>query len=83
MINYTTFSDSELTEALNFHRRQRNMSRGINEAAHARQTLMVRMLEAEEARRLEEAINVGQEELQLGQDDHCSSWLEPLVPSAS
>lgn len=54
MINYTTFSDSELTEALNFHRRQRNMSRGINEAAHARQTLMVRMLEAEEARRLNE-----------------------------
>lgn len=55
MTNYTTFSDSELTEALNFHRRQRNMSRGINEAAHARQTQMVRMLEAEEARRLEEA----------------------------
>lgn len=54
MTNYTTFSDSELTEALNFHRRQRNMSRGINEAAHARQTLMVRMLEAEEARRLNE-----------------------------
>lgn len=54
MTNYTTLSDSELTEALNFHRRQRNMSRGINEAAHARQTQMVRMLEAEEARRLNE-----------------------------
>lgn len=54
MTNYTTLSDSELTEALNFHRRQRNMSRGINEAAHARQTQMVRMLEAEEARRLDE-----------------------------
>ena len=54
MTNYTTLSDSELTEAPNFHRRQRNMSRGINEAAHARQTQMVRMLEAEEARRLNE-----------------------------
>lgn len=55
MTDYKTLSDSELTEALNFHRRQRNMSRGINEAAHARQTQLVRLLEAEEARRLEEA----------------------------
>lgn len=54
MTDYKTLSDSELTEALNFHRRQRNMSRGINEAAHMRQTQVVRLLEAEEARRLNE-----------------------------
>ncbi len=54
MTDYKTLSDSELTEALNFHRRQRNMSRGINESAHMRQTQLVRLLEAEEARRLEE-----------------------------
>jgi hypothetical protein len=48
-------SDKELSEALNFHRRQRNLSRGVNESHHMRQTQMVRMLEAEEARRLEEA----------------------------
>jgi hypothetical protein len=54
MTDFSKLSDQELNEALNFHRRQRNMSRGINEAAHARQTQMVRMLEAEEARRLNE-----------------------------
>ncbi len=54
MTDYKRLSDSELTEALNFHRRQRNMSRGINEAAHMRQTQVVRLLEAEEARRLNE-----------------------------
>ena len=61
MTDFTKLSDQELTEALNFHRRQRNMSRGINEAAHARQTQMVRILEAEEARRLEEAIDYSKE----------------------
>jgi hypothetical protein len=55
MTDYKSLSASELTEALNFHRRQRNMSRGINEAAHMRQTQVVRLLEAEEARRLDEA----------------------------
>ena len=54
MTDYRTLSDSELTEALNFHRRQRNLSNGINEAAHMRQTQVVRLLEAEEARRLNE-----------------------------
>lgn len=54
-MDYTQLSDTELQEAVNFHRRQRNMSRGINEAAHSRQTQIVRLLEAEEARRLEEA----------------------------
>ena len=54
MTDYKTLSDSELTEALNFHRRQRNMSRGINEAAHMRQIQVVRLLEAEESRRLNE-----------------------------
>ena len=54
MTDYKSLSDSELTEALNFHRRQRNMSRGINEAAHMRQTQVVRLLEAEEVRRLNE-----------------------------
>ena len=56
MTDYKTLSDSELTEALNFHRRQRNMSRGINESAHMRQTQIVRLLEAEEARRLNEEV---------------------------
>ena len=54
MTDFSKLSGQELNEALNFHRRQRNMSRGINEAAHVRQTQMVRMLEAEEARRLNE-----------------------------
>ncbi len=55
MTDFTQLSDKELSEALDFHRRQRNMSRGINESAHARQIQTVRILEAEEARRLEEA----------------------------
>lgn len=55
MTDFTQFTNQELSEALSFHRRQRNMSRGINESAHARQTQTVRLLEAEEARRLEEA----------------------------
>jgi hypothetical protein len=55
MTEVTQLSDKELSEAINFHRRQRNLSRGVNEAHHMRQTQMVRMLEAEEARRLEEA----------------------------
>lgn len=55
MTDFTTFTDKELSEALDFHRRQRNMSRGVNEAAHMRQTQTVRLLEAEETRRLEEA----------------------------
>lgn len=55
MTDFTQLSDKELSEALGFHRRQRNMSRGINEAAHMRQTQVVRLLEAEEVRRLEEA----------------------------
>jgi hypothetical protein len=54
MTDYRTLSDSELTEALNFHRRQRNLSNGINEAAHMRQTQVVRLLEAEQDRRLNE-----------------------------
>jgi hypothetical protein len=53
-MDYTQLSDTELQEAINFHRRQRNMSRSINEAAHMRQTQIVRLLEAEEARRLDE-----------------------------
>lgn len=55
MTDFTKLSDKELSEAIGFHRRQRNMSRGINEAAHMRQTQTVRLLEAEETRRLEEA----------------------------
>jgi hypothetical protein len=55
MTEVTQLSDKELSEAINFHRRQRNLSRGVNEAHHMRQTQMVRMLEAEEARRLEES----------------------------
>jgi hypothetical protein len=55
MTEINQLSDKELSEALNFHRRQRNLSRGVNESAHMRQTKMVRILEAEEARRLEEA----------------------------
>jgi hypothetical protein len=55
MTEINQLSDKELSEALNFHRRQRNLSRGVNESHHMRQTQMVRMLEAEEARRLEEA----------------------------
>jgi len=55
MIDYTQLSDTELQEAVSFHRRQRNMSRGINEAAHARQSQIVRLMEAEEARRLVES----------------------------
>ena len=55
MIDYTQLSDTELQEAVSFHRRQRNMSRGINEAAHARQAQIVRLMEAEEARRLDES----------------------------
>jgi len=55
MTEVTQLLDKELSEAINFHRRQRNLSRGVNEAHHMRQTQMVRMLEAEEARRLEEA----------------------------
>lgn len=83
MTNYTTLSDSELTEALNFHRRQRNMSRGINEAAHARQTQMVRMLEAEEARRLDEAVKVDKKNYSWGKMitvRHGSSHSFPLHP---
>lgn len=53
-MDYTQLSDTELQEAINFHRRQRNMSRGINESASMRQTQIVRLLEAEEARRLDE-----------------------------
>jgi len=55
MTDFTQLSDKELSEALGFHRRQRNMSRNLNESAHMRQTQVVRLLEAEEARRLEEA----------------------------
>ncbi len=55
MTEINHLSDKELSEALNFHRRQRNLSRGVNESHHMRQTQMVRLLEAEEARRLEEA----------------------------
>jgi hypothetical protein len=55
MTEINQLSDKELSEALNFHRRQRNLSRGVNESAHMRMTQMVRMLEAEEARRLQEA----------------------------
>ena len=83
MTNYTTLSDSELTEALNFHRRQRNMSRGINEAAHARQTQIVRMLEAEEARRLDEAVKVDKKNYSWGKMitvHHGSSHSFPLHP---
>lgn len=54
MTDFTQLSDKELSEALGFHRRQRNMSRGLNESANMRQTQMVRLLEAEEARRLNE-----------------------------
>jgi hypothetical protein len=54
MTNFTHLSNTELSEAISFHRRQRNMSRGVNESAHARQTQVVRLLEAEEARRLDE-----------------------------
>jgi hypothetical protein len=54
MTNFTILSNKELSEAIDFHRRQRNMSRGVNESAHARQTQVVRLLEAEEARRLDE-----------------------------
>lgn len=54
MTEINQLSDKELSEALNFHRRQRNLSRGVNESAHMRQTQMVRILEAEETRRLEE-----------------------------
>jgi hypothetical protein len=52
MTNFTELSNKELSEAIDFHRRQRNMSRGVNESAHMRQTQVVRLLEAEEARRL-------------------------------
>lgn len=82
-MDYTQFSDKELTEALNFHRRQRNMSRGINEAAHARQTQMVRMLEAEEARRLDEAVKVDKKNYSWGKMitvHHGSSHSFPLHP---
>ncbi len=54
MTEINQLSDKELSEALNFHRRQRNLSRGVNESHHMRQTQMVRILEAEEARRLDE-----------------------------
>lgn len=54
MTDLTQLSDKELSEAINFHRRQRNLSRGVNEAHHMRQTQMVRLLESEEARRLNE-----------------------------
>jgi len=57
MTNLTELSNKELSEAIDFHRRQRNMSRGVNESAHMRQTQVVRLLEAEEARRLNEAVN--------------------------
>jgi hypothetical protein len=57
MTNFTELSNKELSEAIDFHRRQRNMSRGVNESAHMRQTQVVRLLEAEEARRLNEAVN--------------------------
>jgi hypothetical protein len=55
MTDFTQLSDKELSEAIDFHRRQRNMSRGVNESMHMRQVQTVRLLEAEEARRLEEA----------------------------
>lgn len=55
-MDFTTLSNKELSEAIDFHRRQRNMSRGVNESAHMRQTQVVRLLESEEARRLEENI---------------------------
>ena len=83
MTDYKTLSDSELTEALNFHRRQRNMSRGINEAAHMRQTQVVRLLEAEEARRLEEAVQVDKKNYSWGKMitvRHGSSHSFPLHP---
>lgn len=56
-MDFTELSNKELSEAIDFHRRQRNMSRGVNESAHMRQTQVVRLLEAEEARRLDEAVN--------------------------
>ena len=83
MTDYKTLSDSELTEALNFHRRQRNMSRGLNEAAHMRQTQIVRLLEAEEARRLEEAVQVDKKNYSWGKMitvHHGSSRSFPLHP---
>ena len=55
-MDFTELSNKELSEAIDFHRRQRNMSRGVNESAHMRQTQVVRLLEAEEARRLNENI---------------------------
>ncbi len=55
MTDFTQLTDKELSEAIDFHRRQRNLSRGVNEAMHMRQVQNVRLLEAEEARRLEEA----------------------------
>ncbi len=55
MTDFTQLSDKELSEAIDFHRRQRNMSRGVNESMHMRQVQTVRLLEAEEARRLDEA----------------------------
>ncbi len=83
MNDYKALSDSELTEALNFHRRQRNMSRGINESAHMRQTQLVRLLEAEEARRLEEAVEVDKKNYSWGKMitiRHGSSHSFPLHP---
>lgn len=57
-MDFTQLSNKELLEAIDFHRRQRNMSRGVNESAHMRQTQTVRLLEAEESRRLNEAVTV-------------------------
>lgn len=54
MTDFTQLSDKELSEAIDFHRRQRNLSRGVNEAMHMRHVQNVRLLEAEEARRLNE-----------------------------
>lgn len=57
-MDFTQLSNKELSEAIDFHRRQRNMSRGVNESAHMRQTQVVRLLEAEESHRLEEASEI-------------------------
>ena len=58
MTDFTQLTNKQLSEAINFHRRQRNLSRGVNESHHMRQTQMVRMLESEEARRLEESVEL-------------------------
>lgn len=82
-MDFTTLSNTELSEAIGFHRRQRNMSRGVNESAHARQTQVVRLLEAEEARRLNEAVSVEKHNYSWGKMmtvHHGSSHSFPLHP---